>query len=73
MDPKFVKWALTAITTWKTTTRPGNLFHIHGTADKVLPIRFITPDYVLQGGEHLIVFSRSEMISEILAQQLGGH
>jgi pimeloyl-ACP methyl ester carboxylesterase len=73
MDPDFVKWALTAITCWKTRERPGNLFHIHGTADKVLPIRFTAPDYVLKGGEHLIVFSKSEIVSEILARELGEH
>jgi pimeloyl-ACP methyl ester carboxylesterase len=71
MDPQFVRWALKAITTWKTTDRPRHLFHIHGTADKVLPIRYLKPDFQLKGGEHLMVYTQAERVSEILVAQLG--
>jgi pimeloyl-ACP methyl ester carboxylesterase len=71
MDNHFLKWALTAITGWNTTERPGNLFQIHGTADKVLPIRFTTPDYILKAGEHLMVFSHSSTVSRIITEKLG--
>lgn len=71
MDHKFLKWALTAITDWNTTERPQNLFQIHGTADKVLPMRYTTPDYILKKGEHLLVFSHSATVSRIITGKLG--
>lgn len=68
-DPYFMKWALTCILTWKNMERPLNLTHIHGTADKILPLRYTTkPDIIINNGSHFMVYaSAKEIMRTILA------
>jgi pimeloyl-ACP methyl ester carboxylesterase len=70
IDPIFMKWALRAIADWLNTTVPKNLIHIHGTADKVLPISSTVPSIRIAGGGHLMVFSKADHISKLLIDQL---
>jgi pimeloyl-ACP methyl ester carboxylesterase len=72
-DSKFLKWAMNAITSWKNKERPKKLYHIHGTADKILPITLIKPDFRIENGEHLMVYSESKLISKVLLEKMGGH
>ena len=65
-DPKFTKWAIEAIMNWKNKTVPKNIVHIHGTTDKLLPYRYVKPDYTIVGGEHLMVMDKAEEISALL-------
>lgn len=65
-DPKFTKWAIEAILFWKNKTVPTNITHIHGTADKLLPYRYVKPDYTIEDGEHLMVMDKAEEISALL-------
>jgi hypothetical protein len=37
-NPLFLKWAIGAIINWKEKVIPPNVRHIHGTADKLLPL-----------------------------------
>ncbi|HXC07214.1 MAG TPA: alpha/beta hydrolase [Bacteroidia bacterium] len=69
-DPVFVKWAMRAIIDWRNDYRPPHLYHIHGSADKVLPAQFTTPDVILEGGEHLMVYSMADQVSEFITKKL---
>jgi len=69
-DTRFLKWALKAITAWESQERPRNLVQIHGAADKVLPLRFTSPDYLLEKGAHLMVLSQAGPLSRLLTQVL---
>ncbi len=69
-DSDFLIWAFEKITTWKNAAKAENLFHIHGTDDKAFPITFLKPDYVVEGGEHLMVYDKHEEISKLLAMKL---
>lgn len=69
-DSSFLKWALRAIISWDSTDRPENLVQIHGAMDRVLPLRFTTPDYLLQKGAHLMVLSEAGPLSSLLTQVL---
>jgi pimeloyl-ACP methyl ester carboxylesterase len=66
----FAKWAMGKILTWENTSRPKNLFHIHGTADKLFPIKNITADVRINDGGHFMVYSKAEEISKILRERL---
>lgn len=63
---KLYKWSGIAILTWKNRVVPPNLVHIHGTADRVLPIRFVKPDYTIQGGGHFAVVTHADRVSALL-------
>ncbi|HKG08557.1 MAG TPA: alpha/beta hydrolase [Pedobacter sp.] len=62
-DPFFIKWALTCILNWRNAERPGNTTHIHGTADKILPLKYNKPDIIIKGGSHFMVYTNAEEIS----------
>lgn len=69
-DSAFLKWAITGILQWKNSTPNNKTFHIHGTQDKILPLRFIQADAIIKGGGHLMILNKAEEISEILRIQL---
>lgn len=68
--PDLLKWAIGQILNWKNVERPDHLYHIHGTADKVLPLRFTKPHAVVQGGGHLMVWGKAVIVSELIAKRL---
>ena len=66
IDPSFLKWSIHAILHWQEKNAPGNVTHIHGTADKLLPFRYVKADYKIQGGTHLISINKPKEISSLL-------
>ncbi|MFL9482964.1 hypothetical protein ACI6Q2_09310 [Chitinophagaceae bacterium LWZ2-11] len=71
-DPEFIHWAVNAILTWKSENEtPKNIFHIHGTADILLPYRFVKTDYAVEGGTHVMVVTKAAEVSEILRKAVG--
>ena len=70
VDPHFLKWAIGAILNWKAKTIPSNVKHIHGTRDKLLPLRYVKPDYLVEGGTHLMSINRPKELSSLLRQLL---
>ncbi|MBC7950110.1 MAG: alpha/beta hydrolase [Chitinophagaceae bacterium] len=70
-DMLFVKWAMNAILRWKNTEVPGNIIHIHGTADRILPYRLVHSDYTIQGGSHVLPMDQHAEISALLKKLVG--
>jgi len=69
-DPVFIRWALAAVLTWRSTDPPENYLHIHGTRDSILPLRLVRPTHVIKNGGHMMVLNRASEINEILRQHL---
>jgi pimeloyl-ACP methyl ester carboxylesterase len=69
-DPDFFRWALVQMFSWDNEWKPKNLLRIHGTADKVLPYKSNMDAIPVEGGEHLMVYSKWEIVSEILREKL---
>ena len=69
-DPKFLKWAIDRIVTWDNNKLPDNLIHIHGTSDRIIPLRFVSPDIPVNNGGHLMTLDKSTELSAILQDQL---
>ena len=65
-DPSFTRWAIHAILHWKNTVVPENVVHIHGTADKLLPFKFVKADYTITSGEHVMIMDKAEEITALL-------
>jgi pimeloyl-ACP methyl ester carboxylesterase len=72
-SPTFLKWALDKVVCWKNEWRPDQLFHIHGTDDRVFPLRLIKADVKVEEGRHFMVYSKAEVVSRILADRLGSN
>ena len=65
-DTIFLKWAINKIVTWKNQTIPANKVHIHGDKDKLLPIKYVTYDYKVNNGGHLMTLDKAAEISRLL-------
>lgn len=70
VSPRYLKWSMSAVLNWKNEWRPKNLFHIHGTADRIFPIDQTHADAKIFGGGHFMAYDRADEISEILDLQL---
>lgn len=68
-DPRFFRWAIDAIASWKNGKRPERCVHLHGDRDHVLP-RTEDHDIVLKGAGHFMVFSHGAEVSRILEEHL---
>jgi esterase/lipase len=64
-DQRFVDWAINALLNWKSKDVPTNTFHIHGSNDRIFPIKRVKADHIIKGG-HMMVLNRSEEVSECI-------
>lgn len=68
-DDRFLKWAIDKIVNWRNTTIATNLTHIHGTHDKILPLK--TADFKVIDGGHLMVVNKGGELSGVIRKILG--
>jgi pimeloyl-ACP methyl ester carboxylesterase len=67
----FVQWGLSAILGWSPPSPPGTpVFHIHGTADRLVPLRRVRPTEVVPGGGHLINVTHAEQVNAFVRRVL---
>ncbi|MEO8770308.1 MAG: alpha/beta hydrolase [Ferruginibacter sp.] len=69
-DPAFIRWALQAVLEWKNEIVPQPLYHIHGTKDRILPIRYTKPTHTIKYGGHLIVMEQAEEVNRFIEEAL---
>jgi len=62
-DPSYMDWAINEILNWKNRWQPKQLFHIHGSMDRMFPIKNIKPTHVIDGGTHIMMINRHQEIS----------
>ena len=67
-DIDFLKWAMDQVAEWRNEFIPGNIIHIHGTADRVLPYRNVKCDYTIDDGGHMMVLNHAAEVNEILQE-----
>ncbi len=70
VDPDYLTWAINAVVNWKNTWQPQHLFHIHGDADRIFPIRNMKADYIVKGGGHFMVYNKASEINAFLQKIL---
>jgi pimeloyl-ACP methyl ester carboxylesterase len=62
----FLKWAIDTAVSWENETCLKNITHIHGTSDRIFPIRFVNCDVKIENGGHLLTLKHAAEISDIL-------
>lgn len=72
-NPRFIRWSLNAITSWEKSSRPPGIFHIHGSRDKILPVRFTKPNIVIRNGSHFMVWTKAGEVSAALVAAAENH
>lgn len=69
-DHQYLLWSIDKIVKWKNTFIPKNIIHIHGTEDRVLPIRFVKCDYAINGGGHFMTLNMPDVVSEKIRENI---
>ena len=72
MNPDFLKWALSKISTWNSPPVLDNIYRIHGTADKVLYCHSNQKTQLVKNSGHLMPLEKAKKVSEILNSWLKG-
>ncbi|MFT5779437.1 MAG: pimeloyl-ACP methyl ester carboxylesterase [Crocinitomicaceae bacterium] len=67
-DPKFLKWAINALVKWENSVKPNGI-KIHGSNDKMLPLKSKT-NHLIEGGGHFMIVTRGMEISEIIKMEI---
>ncbi len=63
-DVVFLDWAIDKIVHLKNEIVHKNITHIHGTADRILPIRFVKANVLIKGGTHLMILNKAAEVQE---------
>jgi len=69
-DPKFLVWAINQIINWKNQDYPENLIHIHGTSDKIFPIKYIKEAILLPRSGHFMIVNRFMEIEQLIFENI---
>lgn len=71
----YLQWALNELSVWNVPRIPTitKIFHIHGNKDKTFPIdRIGNPNFLIQNGDHLMVYKKPDLISGIIKEVIFG-
>jgi len=69
-NPMFLKWAIDKVARWTNQIQIKNIFHIHGTSDRILPLKFVKCNLTIKNGGHLMTLNKSDELNNILRQQI---
>jgi pimeloyl-ACP methyl ester carboxylesterase len=70
-DSGLLRWSFEAILKWQNKEIPWNTWHIHGSRDEILPIKFTRPTHVVHNAKHMVTMQKPQEINEILREILG--
>ncbi len=69
-SPAFLKWAIDKILLWENTTLLKHFIHLHGSKDRLFPIRRIKNCATIKGAGHLLTLTHSDTLNNELARLL---
>jgi pimeloyl-ACP methyl ester carboxylesterase len=64
----YINWAVNEAINWKNEQIPTQIFHLHGNADKMFPIKKINADIIINNGGHFMIMNKAAEISKHLQQ-----
>ena len=65
-DAALLKWSTDQALRWRGCAISEEVVHIHGTADRLLPARYVHPDFWIEGGAHFMIVTRASEISVLI-------
>jgi len=69
-DAGLIRWSINAILNWQNETIPQPVWHIHGTRDEILPVKFTQPTLTIPKQGHMLVMTCPQAVNEFLAKAL---
>jgi pimeloyl-ACP methyl ester carboxylesterase len=62
-DIRILDWSIRIIFNWTNKVIPKNIYHIHGTKDRIFPIRCVQHVIPVNGGTHFMIANRAAEVS----------
>jgi len=62
-EPSLFEWSIKAAISWTNNKPPINCIHIHGTDDKIFPIKNISANCIIENGGHFMIVNKAANIS----------
>ena len=62
-DKRYLDWAIKNMLCWKQDIPLPGVYHIHGDNDLVFPIKNINNVITVQGGSHIMLFTKGPQVS----------
>jgi len=69
-DNKFAEWAIETIMRWRGGSTEVLITHLHGTVDRIFPVRYLHNYVAVKGGGHFMVVTHAKQISRLLQKYL---
>ena len=66
----YLNWSIDKVINWTNDFKPEKLIHIHGTKDRIFPIKRTEADIKVKNGGHFMVHNRENELNSILADIL---
>ena len=67
-EPEFIRWALNAIIYWSNAKTPIETIRIHGTKDKLIPLKGEAIE--IKDGGHFMIVDKAKEISKLINEQM---
>jgi len=67
-NPQFIRWALNTIINWSNEKKSSEVMRIHGTKDKVIPLKGRAIE--VKDGGHFMIVDKAEEISNLINEQM---
>lgn len=61
----FLKWATIQCLKWRSEKSPKTI-HIHGSSDRIIPIKNTKPDHIVTNGSHFMIVDKHKKIQKVL-------
>jgi hypothetical protein len=71
-SPRFLRWGMHQAVHWKGGVPKHNVFHIHGTRDRLFPHKPIKNAFWVEGGTHYMVHTKAREVSDYINEILAG-
>lgn len=71
-DVQYLDWAIERIVLWDRILVDKTVVHIHGDADEVFPMEYISECIVVKGGTHVMILSKYKWLNENLPAIISG-
>ncbi|MFK5890495.1 MAG: alpha/beta hydrolase [Flavobacteriaceae bacterium] len=68
LDPLYLDWSFKTLLNWQKNYTTLNLYHIHGEADKIFPVKYISNYIPVKNGTHIMILNKAKEISKILQE-----
>ena len=66
----YLNWSIRNVIKWEQDLSTENVVHIHGTKDKVFPVKNISNCINIEGANHVMIITKAKKISKIIDQNL---